>query len=341
MGLVTATLTELTPVAAFAAATGIAYISMLAVMSFIDADRARSRARFAEELGKTVRAARKKLSLFNDTDLAAAAIEDPLPPDIDLEAFDLPTVTATPPLSVRWEDYLRQANLRITLRQLIGSTVGLALACAVLGAVVGGVWGGVMLAALGGVALPMGVLFLRNQRQDKLVAQLPEAFELMARAIRSGHAIGQAFQAVADTMKPPIAQEFARCQEQQNLGLLPEVAFRNMAERWDVLELRIFVMAMVIQMQAGGKLSEVLERLATLMRERMALRRRVQSLTAEGRMQAVVLVILPPFTFCMMWMVNPGYAEALFEQKTLLAVTIVAMTAGVLWIRRIVNFKAY
>jgi tight adherence protein B len=150
--------------------------------------------------------------------------------------------------------------------------------------------------------------------------------------------VPQAFQAVGDTFEPPIAGEFGSCQEQQNLGLLPEVTYRDLAHRVDVLEMKIFVMAMLIQRQTGGNLSEVLERLAKLVRDRVRLRSHVRTLTAEGRLQAIVLLVLPLFMFGVMRVINPAYADVLLEHTSLLAGVGVAMGLGALWIRKIVNF---
>jgi tight adherence protein B len=161
----------------------------------------------------------------------------------------------------------------------------------------------------------------------------------MARVIRSGQSVPQSLQAVADTFENPIAAEFANCQKRQNLGLRPEVAFHEMAHSSGILELRIFVMALLIQRQTGGNLSEVLERLSTLIRERLRLRKRVRALTAEGRLQGWTLLVLPFVVFGAMMVINPAYAGVLLDHHLLLAATGLSMTVGALWIRQIVNFE--
>jgi len=98
------------------------------------------------------------------------------------------------------------------------------------------------------------VAFLRNKRRDKILGQLPDAFELMSRTLRSGQTMAQAFQSVADEGAPPISEEFGFCYEQQNLGLSPEAAMRDLAERTGLLELKIFVMAVMIHRQTGGNM---------------------------------------------------------------------------------------
>ncbi len=238
----------------------------------------------------------------------------------------------------RLQTMLAQSGLSLTLTQLGWISVGGAATGAVLGLIIHGF----LLSAFGLVSLGLApLLYVRqrqNARRERFLVQLPAAFDLMARVLRSGHSVPQAFQSVADTFEPPIAGEFAQCQEQQNLGLLPEVTYRDLARRTGVLEVKIFVMAMMIQRQTGGNLSEVLERLAALVRDRVRLRNHIRTLTAEGRLQAVVLLVLPPVMFLVMRFVNRVYADVLLEHPGLLASMIGMMGLGALWIRRIIRF---
>lgn len=238
----------------------------------------------------------------------------------------------------RLETMLAQSGLALTLSQLVYISAGTTL----FGLVGGLLLHGPILAGVCAVALGLApMLYVRHRkkaRHDRLLMQLSSAFDLMARVLRSGHSVPQSFQAVADTFEPPIAGEFARCQEQQNLGLLPEVTYRDLAGRTGVLEIKIFVMAMMIQRQTGGNLSEVLERLANLVRERVRLRNHVRTLTAEGRMQALVLLLLPPIMFFVMRFINRPYADVLLDHPGLLAAMMASMAAGALWIRKIIQF---
>src|SRR5262249_30820962 len=121
-------------------------------------------------------------------------------------------------------------------------------------------------------------------------------------------------------------------------GLRPEITYREMAERTGILEVRIFVMAMLIQRQTGGNVAEVLDRLAGLVRDRLRLRKQVRTLTAEGRLQGGTLVVLPVLMFGAMMVINRPYAEVLLEHVSLVAATGASMAAGLIWIRKIVNF---
>lgn len=242
-------------------------------------------------------------------------------------------------LAARLRLLLEQANLNLTLKQLLLISAGLGLGLGVAATFVRGPLVGLLAAAVGAAGPVMYVEMKRRARREKLLAQLPGAFDLMARVIRSGQSVPQSLQAVGDAFEDPIAGEFANCQKRQSLGLRPEVTFKEMAQRTGILEMRIFVMALLIQRQTGGNLAEVLERLASLVRERQRLRRRVKTLTAEGRMQGLTLMVLPFVVFGALMVVNRTYAEVLLKHTSLLVITAVVMGIGAVWIRKIVNFE--
>src|SRR5207237_2659105 len=116
------------------------------------------------------------------------------------------------------------------------------------------------------------VLIKRNKRISRMTNQLPHAFDLMARVIRAGQTMPQAIQAVGDGFDQPLAAEFTYCFEQQNLGLSPELSLRDLARRTGLLEVKIFVLALVVQQESGGNLAELLEKLATVMRDRFKIK---------------------------------------------------------------------
>jgi tight adherence protein B len=171
-----------------------------------------------------------------------------------------------------------------------------------------------------------------------MLRQLPRAFELMARVIRAGQSVPQALQAVVDEFNPPLATDFAYCQEQQRLGLLPEISFRDMSKHSDVMELKIFVMAMLVHQKTGGNLSDLLERLARMIRDRVRLRGVIRTVTAEGRLQAMVLIALPPLMFLLLLGLHRSYVQVLLDHYELLIAATVSMALGALWIHRIVRF---
>jgi tight adherence protein B len=239
----------------------------------------------------------------------------------------------------RLQTLLDQSGLELTQTQLRNYCVAASLA---LGTV-GGIWQrsifvGLIGLALGAYAPVFFVRLKRSMRQEALRRQLPDAFDIMGRVLRSGQSMSQAMESVAVEFGLPIAGEMAYCAEQQKLGLSPEIAYRDLARRAGIMEADIFVVAMLVQSQVGGNLAQILERLASMIRERLKLRGTVNSLTAEGRMQAIVLMALPPFLYGMMLMVNREYAITLLHYPILLWGMGICMGLGALWIRKIVNF---
>jgi len=242
--------------------------------------------------------------------------------------------------SKRLDCLLQQSGLELKPRQLMYFCSACGLGLAGLGLYFTGVIGG-FIAGAAGASMPVAfVASKRKSRQEKFLKQLPSAFELMARVLRGGNSIPQALQAVGDAFEEPLAGAFASCQHQQNFGLRPEAAFREMADRSGVLELRIFVITMMIQRQTGGNLSEVLDRLASLVRTRLRLRQQILTLTAEGRLQGWTLVVLPIVMFVVMYFINRPFVMILLDHSKLLYATVGLMTLGMLWIRRIVTFES-
>jgi tight adherence protein B len=196
----------------------------------------------------------------------------------------------------------------------------------------------VIAAACGGLIPIWVVRRRRNKRIEKLRSQLPDAFELMTRVVRAGQTLNQALLAVADEFPQPLSAEFAYCYEQQNLGLSPEAAFRDLNRRTDIIELKIFVLAVLVQQQTGGNLAELLTKLSTVIRERYQIRSVIRSLTAEGRMQGWILAGLPPLMLLFLLVINPAYASIHFKHANILLCTFGVELLGALWIRKIVNF---
>ncbi len=182
------------------------------------------------------------------------------------------------------------------------------------------------------------VRICKNKRQNTMRAQLADAFELMSSTLRAGQSMTQSLQAVAADFPAPISEEFLLCSEQQNLGLDPEIAMRQLARRCGIIELKIFVVAVLVQRQVGGNLSEILQGLASIVRDRFRILGLIETLTAEGRLQAAVLMALPPFLLVVMIVMNREYTQSLLDSPSLLYGMGVSMLLGWLWIRKIVNF---
>ena len=162
--------------------------------------------------------------------------------------------------------------------------------------------------------LPLAYLRIkRTKRLNLFEEQFPEAIDLIARALRAGHALTTGLGMVAEEIPAPVGQEFKRLYDEQNFGLsLPE-AMRAMARRVPVLDARFFVTAVLTQREAGGNLSEVLDNLASVMRERFKLKRQIRVASAHGRMSAWVLSCLPPALAAILFTLSPNFMKVLWE----------------------------
>jgi tight adherence protein B len=244
------------------------------------------------------------------------------------------------PLSLRnrFLAVVEQSGLDITPRRLLLITSAVGLGAGLLG---GLVRQSLVVGAVGtsvGCAVPLIYVWIkRMQRMEKLLSQLPDAFDLMSRVIRAGQTMSQGLLAVADEFAPPIATEFSYCYEQQNLGLSPELAMRDLARRTGLVEIKIFVTGMLVQLQSGGNLAEMLEKLSATIRQRYRLQGQIKTLTAEGRFQAIILLALPIVMFLIFLVLNPAYEGELLKHPTLIVATLVCEGIGGLWIHKIVN----
>lgn len=238
----------------------------------------------------------------------------------------------------RIQHYVEQSGVELTLSTLAALGIG----CGILLGLIGGWftwWIGVILAPLG-VALPGFVVAVRRRRRlHKLCRQLPEAFSMISRAVKSGQTVPAALRIIAEDFEPPISTEFALCYEQQNLGISRESALRKLAARSDIMELQIFVVALLVQAKSGGNLVELLDNLSAMIRKRLNLRERVRTRTGEGRIQAIVLILLPIAVLIGIICTAPEYSQELLNRPWLLAVTATAQAVGALWIHRITNIQ--
>jgi len=253
----------------------------------------------------------------------------------DLENFIQPKKS----LEERLEELIMQSGVHTNKKTVLKQSAFAALAACLLTVLVLGNPIPVVVLTLVCGAIPVGRLaMIRRSRQNRLRSQLPEAFDLMARVIRAGQTINQAILAVSDEFPRPISEEFSYCFEQQNLGISPEAAVRDLAKRTGVLELRIFVTALIVQQQTGGNLAELIDKLSVMIRSRFRIMGQIKTLTSEGRLQAMILLALPIVMFFVLMLINPAYEIRLIEHPVLVYITLTLMSLGAWWIRAIVNF---
>ena len=242
-------------------------------------------------------------------------------------------------LRQRFTAVVEQSGLNLTPDRLLLIMALAGLACGSLAGLLRHSLSMAAAGALAGAAVPF--LYVRSKQKARLLKmarQLPDAFDLMARVIRAGQTITQAQLAVAHEFDQPIAGEFSYCYEQQNLGLSPEVSLRDLARRSGLLEVKIFVLALLVQQQSGGNLAEILDKLAHVVRERFRVRSKIRALTAEGRIQALVLLILPVALMGLLTVMSDEYAKSLARNPGMIVGMLVSEAFGALWIRKIVNF---
>ncbi|MCM5572078.1 type II secretion system F family protein [Burkholderiaceae bacterium FT117] len=186
------------------------------------------------------------------------------------------------------------------------------------------------------------VVNLRSRRLHKFDEQLPDALDLLSRALRAGHAFPSAMQMVATEAADPIATEFQITFEEINYGVSVGDAMLNLATRVPSIDLRYFVISVLLQRETGGNLSELLDNLATLIRERFKLLGKIRVLSAEGKLSAYILIGLPFVTAGMIFLVNPKFMSVLWTDPAglnLVFAAIVAMIVGAFWMWRIVKIR--
>lgn len=238
---------------------------------------------------------------------------------------------------------LDQADMKINATQFLAIMGGL-VAVGTLGCFIAEtpVWM-LPLVTLPLASLPVLYAMLRRKRRMKAFArQLPDALELISRALRAGHSLAAGFQLVGQEMSDPIGREFTRCYEEQNLGVPLEEALDAMTDRVPNVDLRFFATAVILQRQTGGDLAEILDKIGSLIRERFKIWGQIQALTGEGRLSGIVLLALPPVLFVAMYQLNPDYCRTLFVDplgQWMLGGAVLLQLLGALVIRKIINIK--
>jgi tight adherence protein B len=194
-----------------------------------------------------------------------------------------------------------------------------------------------------GMAAPFLVLrYKRTKRIRKFEEQFPEALDLLSRAIRAGHAFTTAMGMVAEEALDPVGPEFKKTFDQQNFGLPLKDALNAMPERIPLLDVRFFVTAVLIQRETGGNLSEILDNLAHVVRERFKILRQVRVYTAHGRLTGYVLLALPATLAIALSFINPEHMGLLFSEqmgRVMIMAAIVMQIVGYLWIRQVVKIE--
>jgi tight adherence protein B len=238
---------------------------------------------------------------------------------------------------------LEQADCRQSVGIFLSLSVFLALAGLLVGSLV---FNNVMLqvagAAVCGLIPFLYVSYKKQQRLRKFLRQLPEALDLIGRALRAGHTFQVGLKMVGEEFADPMGTEFDKTLAEINFGAGVAEALKNLARRVDCPDLHFFVVAILIQRETGGNLSEIAENIAQLIRKRFELQDRVRALAAEGKLSAIILFALPFFVALALSVVNPQYLGVLFTDpigKGMVGAAAVIMTIGAIVIKKMIHIK--
>lgn len=186
------------------------------------------------------------------------------------------------------------------------------------------------------------LLYKKKGRLAKFESQLPQALDIISRSLRAGHPLSVGLQMVSTELPDPISSEFSRLFYEEQMGIPIEESLRTLTKRVPIIDLNFLIVTILIHRQIGGDLSEIIDNLSKIVRERFRILGQVRSLTAEGRMSGWVLSLLPIIMFALMLIINPDYVSLLIKteqgQKMLMA-SGAMMIIGILIIRKIVNIK--
>lgn len=262
---------------------------------------------------------------------------------VQSDAKGLSAILARQPVFNSIYTVLIQTWPEMPLTRFIGITLGCGLAMFIaLGVMFNSAPMGVVAAMLG-MYVPFLVLTAkRNRRQYALATQLPDALDFLSRILRAGHSLSTGLNMMGEELPQPLAAEFRKCYAQHSLGQSMEDALKEMAARIESTDFAFFVTAVLIQRQTGGDLSEVLNNISGMIRQRIRLQQHVKAKTAEGRFTGYILVALPALLFLIAYHMNPDYSGTLLRTSTglkMLGVSFVLQVAGLLAIRKLTTVK--
>jgi len=212
------------------------------------------------------------------------------------------------------QQFIYQAGLTVRPARilLLSGVIGLATYI-----IAGYIYGQTIIALFAGLVLagiPLAVIALmRRRRLRSFEEHFPEALDLLGRAVRAGHAFTTGLELIATECTAPISTEFRTTFEEQNLGLPLRDSLLNLTERVPLVDVRMFVTALLIQKETGGNLAEILDELARVIRERFQIYREVNIKTAQGKLTAAILIAMPLIMMAVLGAVNPAYIRILFN----------------------------
>ena len=243
----------------------------------------------------------------------------------------------------KFEQWLEQSGMAISLSGCLLISVSLGVAGAFFAVLFSHrVWVMPLGFLMGFCLLPAMIKHKRTKRLDRFEEHFPEALDLLSRGIRAGHAFSAGMKMVADELGEPVGPEFKKAFEEQNFGLPLKESLNNLAVRIPLLDVRFFSTAVLIQRETGGNLSEILDTLSNVVRERFKIRRQVRVHTAHGRFTGWVLMALPAFLAVALSFINPDHMKLLFENRMgqmMIIASVIMQAVGFVWIKKVIKIE--
>lgn len=238
---------------------------------------------------------------------------------------------------------LTKARIPMKAEELIGlSFVIASAALLIFWLLAGSILFGIICAVIG-FYLPLHIVERRKRkRMEMLNRQLPDALDIISNGLRAGFSFTQALGVVARETEPPIADEFARVLRKNQLGKPMADVLRELSEHTDSDDFDMVVTALLIQRQVGGNLAEILDNVAHTVRERIRIKGEIRTLTAQGRITAVIVSLLPAGVAVMLFMMNPGYIMVLFTElpgMIMFGTAVILQILGIIVLRKIINIE--
>ncbi|MEW5783786.1 MAG: type II secretion system F family protein [Bacillota bacterium] len=241
------------------------------------------------------------------------------------------------------QDKLVKARVLIKAEELVGFSLVFSIAVLLLCWLVArSLWPAIVLGVLVFKLPVMLVERRRRKRMDNLNRQLPDALGVISNGLRAGFGFQQALSVVTQEMEPPISEEFARVIRKNQLGKPMADVLKELSESTDSDDLDMVITALLIQRQVGGNLAEVLDNVSDTVRERIRIKGEIKTLTAQGRLTALVISLLPPGVMAMIMLINPDYILTLFKEPLgmlLIGVAVVLQLMGIAALRKIINIE--
>ncbi len=241
---------------------------------------------------------------------------------------------------------LQREMLRADIYTDVAVFLGVVLLMAAFGFIAGALWGSLLLGLLMAMGLgyiPFIILAIKKREKSALVEKyMPGVMELLARSMRAGHTLSSAMELASKETPHPLGTELRMAYEEQRLGMSMAEALEHMVARIASRDFRYFVTAVLIQSETGGNLAEIMEKIGYLIRERLKLRGKIRSLTAEGRLSAIILGALPFAMAGVLFIVQPKYIDTLFTDpigQKMVIFGLVAMTLGIISMKKIIRIK--